>query len=330
MDGQPFDDAKEAGKSFVQIVDLTRNQVAVVSFASEAQMEIPLGRDIGALETTIDAMENDHGSTISAGINMAHEELLSARHNPAAGRVMIILSDGEGDESAKITRKAADAAKAQGIRIITIRLGDGSGEALMHELASPNDDHNAATSADLQAIYKSIATPLSGCGSSDPAPTPTAGPSPTPAPAGSPVPCEADTYINADSPDKDYGDARVMKASAGEAERWALVRCQASTAPVRRVTLRLYVLEEAEDVHIFSTSDNWDEHTTWNRRPQIDDLIGSLDRVAEGKWVEVDVTRALQPDGSLSLVIQTDSEHNFEIATRERGKGPQLIIEPAR
>ncbi len=307
IEDRPLDDAKESGKHFAQTIDLLRNQIAVVSFASKAQLEIPLGHDLSALQAAIEAIENDHGSKISAGIIMAQQELLSERHNPAAAKVMIILSDGEADEKETRTLAAAKDATEHGIRIITIRLDSGDGKELMDQLALPGDSYTATTSADLHAIYDSIAKPFSRCGSSSPVAPPTA----TPAPVAMTLACEADTHINANSPDSRYGSADVMKASGSDPERWALVRCQAGSAPVRRAILRLYVIEEADGVHIFSTTNGWDERTTWNQRPQPGKRIASLGPTVEDSWVDIDVTQALQPDGSLSVIIQTDSKHDF-------------------
>ena len=153
--------------------------------------------------------------------------------------------------------------------------------------------------------------------------TPTAPPSVS----ASTIPCVADTYINRDEPDTQHGNESVVKVSASVPERWALIRCQAPAQPLQHVTLRVYVAENSQDVVISKAESAWSEQTTWNSRPQIGAQVAFYANTTKGTWLDIDVTQAVQADGTISLVIQSHSTRDIEIATRERnGYGPQVVI----
>ena len=421
MKGAKFADAQQAATIFVDRFDLARHQIGVVTFDAQSALEHQLTQDGDALKATIAGLETGHGTNIARGIDQAQAELSSTRHNPNALAVMVILSDGEGDEPRAETVAAAKAAKDQGTRIITIMIGkSNNAKVLMSELASaPGDFHMMSSTKELAAIYNQLAVELSGCisGAINPSPlasaTPAASPAPTetltPAPAtpvaspaptetpaltvtpgatamptaapatpvaspapteaaqalatppvketpvpstptipvitatptsaaviptvppslaSSTIPCAADTYVNRDEPDTAHGNEQVIKASAAAPERWALLRCQAPAQPQQHIALRVYVAEDSHDIVISKAASDWNEQTTWNSRPQIGAQVAFYANTSKGSWLTIDVTQAMQADGTISLVIQSHSTHDIEIATRERsGYGPQLVIQ---
>jgi uncharacterized protein YegL len=404
MEGAKFADAQQAATIFVDRFDLARHQIGIVTFDAQSTLEHQLSQDSNALKATIAGLETGHGTNITKGINQAQAELGSARHTPNALAVMVILSDGEGDEPRADTIAAAKAAKDQGTRIITIMIGkSNAAKALMSEIASsPNDFHMMSSTKELAAIYNQLAVELSGCisGAISPSPTASATPEPSPAPtetltpvpatpepspaptetpaivvtpgatamptpvpatpvaspapteaaqtlatppvgetpvpstptappsmSASTIPCVADTYINRDEPDTPHGNEPVVKVSASVPERWALIRCQAPAQPLQHVALRVYVAENSQDVVISKAESAWSEQTTWNSRPQIGAQVAFYANTTKGTWLDIDVTQAMQADGTISLVIQSHSTRDIEIATRERsGYGPQLVI----
>jgi RHS repeat-associated protein len=154
MSGQALADAKTAAKTFVDFMLLAEgDQVGLVSFESTARLDSPLTSDAAAVKAAIDALVSSGGTNIANGITAAHQELISARHNPASTPVMIVLSDG----GATAPTTAANAAKAAGIRLITVGIGSANESVLRPIASSDSDYHQAPTSADLANVYASIA-----------------------------------------------------------------------------------------------------------------------------------------------------------------------------
>lgn len=153
---QPITDAKNAAKEFLDKMDLTKDQVGLVSFSSSARKQHDLSRDAGSVRAAIDALSAGGGTDIADGIREAQAELASPRRIAANAPVMILLSDGKSDQGAAVS--AAQDAKRAGTRIFTIGLGKNVNPSLMQGVASsPGDYYHAATSAELAAIYQQIA-----------------------------------------------------------------------------------------------------------------------------------------------------------------------------
>jgi RHS repeat-associated protein len=154
MAGQRLTDAKSAAKTFVDFMLLAEgDQVGLVSFQSTGRVDRQLTNDGASVKAAVDAITAGGGTDIASGITAAHAELISARHNPASTPVMIVLSDG----GASPPTAAANAAKADGIRLITVGIGDANETVLRPVASSESDYHKAPTSADLANVYASIA-----------------------------------------------------------------------------------------------------------------------------------------------------------------------------
>jgi len=159
MDGQPLQDAKNAAKDFVDRLDLTANQVGLVSYSSSAALKHALGRSAGTVRAEIDSLAANGRTNITEGINRAQQELESANHIPDNRPVIVLMTDGKHNEGPGPV-PAADAVKANGTRLITIGLGDVN-EAQLRALASaPGDYYYAPSSNQLSSIYEQIAGSL--------------------------------------------------------------------------------------------------------------------------------------------------------------------------
>jgi len=158
-----LNDVKLAADHLVDLFDLTRHQISLISFAAHARLDQPLSNDPIALKAAIDALARSRGTDMGEAIKLTSQELRSERHHQDAAQVMIILSDGQtGEEAAKAQ---AASAKQLNIRIITIQLGDDEdGAELMRAIASvPQDFYSALTTAGLGPIYTQLALDISGC-----------------------------------------------------------------------------------------------------------------------------------------------------------------------
>jgi Mg-chelatase subunit ChlD len=174
---QPLTDAKNAARTFVDKVGAV-DKVGLVSFATEASDPIDqeLSSDLSLVKKAIDGITIDQNSESSQhtnlgdGIEKAFNELSSSRHDRQAKRAMVILTDGisnrpknpndSNDEkyANNYASQKANEAKKDGISMYTIGLGKTVDEQFLKEIAgSPDHYYKAATSPDLEAIYKQVA-----------------------------------------------------------------------------------------------------------------------------------------------------------------------------
>jgi RHS repeat-associated protein len=147
--------AKKGAKSFVDLLDFSRDQVGVESFAIGAGLNAPLNRDAAASKAAIDAITLNFFTNIGAALDTARLELTGPRHNPAATPVLVFLSDG--GNSFGDPAPALASLKASGIRTIAIGLGsDIDGPALRGIASAPGEYFYAPSSDDLSWIYATV------------------------------------------------------------------------------------------------------------------------------------------------------------------------------
>ncbi len=160
--------AVEAAKGFIQRMDFSRDQGAVIAFAKYGDILAPLGSSQAQLEAQLDWLINNPadteangGTAIGNGIYAAHQELISGRHKPGNAAAMIVLSDGEENQySDPIGR--ANAACNDGIQVFTIGLGSSVDSSMQSIPCNGGFYSYAPTPADLDAIYQSIADTVLG------------------------------------------------------------------------------------------------------------------------------------------------------------------------
>ncbi|HEX8684199.1 MAG TPA: VWA domain-containing protein [Ardenticatenaceae bacterium] len=161
MQGERYQQALVAAKTFVNEVDLDANQVSIVYFSDVPRLAQGLTADVARLEQALDTSLIGNGTEIGAALRAAGSQLAGPGVRQDSQRVAVLLSDGGASQEAD-ARAAADALKGTGTRIITITLaGDPVSSSLMRELASsPGDAHTSSQASDLVTIYGSIAGAL--------------------------------------------------------------------------------------------------------------------------------------------------------------------------
>jgi unsaturated chondroitin disaccharide hydrolase len=195
----------------------------------------------------------------------------------------------------------------------------------------------------LEAMVRySLALPI-------PTTTPTPATSPTattPPPTATPQPSStyvfipvADAYVSQASPTLSYPTSSQLQAVGGSSSaKQAFLRFNVSGLPdgasVRSAKLRLVVANDSTSggsIHRV-TNITWPEAITWNTRPTIDDpVVVTLGAVALNQIVEVDVTTAIDGNGSYSFAISMPSANTNTVgyASREHATAasrPQLVI----
>ncbi len=159
MSVSDLDDAKAAIIQFVHLMDLAQDQVGLVTFNQYATLAVPLTQDAGQVISATEAITPSGGTNIAKAIEVGHHELNTSTHLPENSPVLILLSDGGSNRSTTVA--AANAAKADGIRIISIGLGNSNNDLLKEIASSSRDYYQTPDSEDLNEIYEAINVQIS-------------------------------------------------------------------------------------------------------------------------------------------------------------------------
>jgi hypothetical protein len=129
--------AKAALDLFINSLQLSPDQVGVISFTNVATVNQPLTTQGSQALSAINNIVPGGSSYIGAGIQAAQAQLTGPLHNPTATPLMIVVSDGAdlAAPNSGATLAAAAAAKAAGIEIISMQYGS-SPSTLMQSIAS--------------------------------------------------------------------------------------------------------------------------------------------------------------------------------------------------
>lgn len=164
---QPVTSALEAAKSFLDNLDSDYDQIGVVSYSDNANLEFGASNNFEAARQAIDNINSPNGFTnIGDALALATTQL-----NPISGeyvKVEILLTDGkanrpEGENPTPeeyALQKAAEA-EADDIIIFVIGLGEDVNQPFLEELASEINGNPlyffAPDASDLEEIYNQIA-----------------------------------------------------------------------------------------------------------------------------------------------------------------------------
>jgi hypothetical protein len=185
---EPLESAKRAAQSFTSLLQ-PRVTFGVVSYATtpSSPIEQVLTADRTAMAAAIAKVEMGKDGTqytnMGDAFSTALAELTSERHRDDARKVIVFLTDGDvtrpvnpatgkadREYAAQYARDAAAKAMAEDVVIYTIGFGDflnapstevARDTELIKALASaPENYFEAPTSADLEVVYKKIATAI--------------------------------------------------------------------------------------------------------------------------------------------------------------------------
>jgi Mg-chelatase subunit ChlD len=166
---EPVTSVLQAAESFVGRLK-QRDQIGVVTYATQAELRQPFTRDASAVADLVGALAIDPASeqgstnTGDALLRMS-EEFQSARHDDDARKVAILLTDGlataPGDDPESYALTQATTLKADEVTLFTIGLGESVNRTFLETLASDNTRvFVAPTAADVDGIYKSITSAI--------------------------------------------------------------------------------------------------------------------------------------------------------------------------
>ncbi|MGH8999761.1 MAG: DUF7594 domain-containing protein [Acidimicrobiia bacterium] len=144
----------------------------------------------------------------------------------------------------------------------------------------------------------------------------------------------ADTHVNEDEPNRNFGDSRTLVTQEDpdpRIESLLRFRVDGLDGPVTAARLRLLVTSSTGDgPQVRAVGGGWDEATvTWDDRPTtgaspVDDL-GDVDR----GWVELDVSAVVRGEGTWNLLLSGGEADAFRARSREGSSGdrPELVVE---
>jgi Mg-chelatase subunit ChlD len=166
---EPITSSLKAAASFTSRLK-SADQAGIVTFATLGALPQTLVGDKASVAALIEKLSIDpkeeRGSTnLGDAITKAVEEFASARHDSDARKVLILFTDGKAtapdpDPNA-YAESAAEAAKAAGITVFTIGLGDDLDTALLAGIASsPDRAYTALDTGALDQIYRSITSSI--------------------------------------------------------------------------------------------------------------------------------------------------------------------------
>ncbi len=174
LGGQPLADLKTAAGAFVDLIDYATDgqldgeisngsRMGVVSFATNATVDVPLTTDATQVKQAIDDLVANNYTNHKEAIQMTQTELAASEPNNT--KQMIIFTDGTSandprtpeDEGAD-PNDDATAAKDAGTEIFCIGLGNVDEDALNEWASDPDIDYVFITpdSGDLQDIFEAI------------------------------------------------------------------------------------------------------------------------------------------------------------------------------
>lgn len=165
MAGAPLVAARDAATDFVDVMDLRDggDAVSVVDFDSVAYLLTSFTNERSDLVRYIQSIPDGGGTNIADGLNVAAQQFALRKDEiPAnARKVIILLSDGNQEAAGDPFQAAADA-KAAGIQVITIALGNADRSTLQQMASSPGDYYETADPAVLMDLYSKIASGFFG------------------------------------------------------------------------------------------------------------------------------------------------------------------------
>ena len=161
--GRPkIEAAQEAARRFLGRLALPEDQAGLVMFNAEATVLSRLTGDRAALLRAVDGIRLQEFTRIHRGMDLAHQLVLAGEHRGANLPAIVLLTDGRSNpDPSQLALDAAAAAKAAGIRVFTVGLGQDVEQDVLRAMASrPEDFFYAPDGEELGAIYDAIAVAI--------------------------------------------------------------------------------------------------------------------------------------------------------------------------
>jgi PKD repeat protein len=157
----------------------------------------------------------------------------------------------------------------------------------------------------------------------------------TPGPTTLTFAAEADARVEELNPTVNYGTSARLRVEGGadpDMESYLRFRITNVSGSVQSAKLRLWVTSGTVDgPAIYTTTGSWSETgITWNNRPaRTSSATDDKAALAEGNWVEYDVSAFIGGDGTHDFVLATSSVDSVGFISREASEvalRPELVV----
>jgi len=118
---------------------------------------------------------------------------------------------------------------------------------------------------------------------------------------------DADAYVTAAVPKRNFGKARILRTAKRPSTRSYLhFTLTGIDAPVTSATLRVYARARVKGLAVRSTSANWSERAiTFKNAPRAGGVVARAKRVRARRWVSLNVTKAVKGKSAVSFALKT-------------------------
>ncbi len=156
MGTQPLRAAKDAALAFVTALP-PEVAIGLVSFSTEATIDVPITQDREALNSAIEVLDSDGNTSLYDGVILA-----TSLFSPAVERnVLVVLSDGGDNDSTATLEEAVAAVQDFTVEMIELATPESNRDAL-DQLAAPLPVRSTDDPAQLEELYTSVAQRLVG------------------------------------------------------------------------------------------------------------------------------------------------------------------------
>lgn len=162
--GSKLEAARAAALGFLDRIDLARDQVTLVRFASTASV-IASGQDRAALQAALEGLGLEPGTRIDLGLRSAMAFRSGQGQHPHRRDVMVLLSDGRPSPESRAEAEASVAElHAAGVTLYTVAVGADADRAFLERAAgSPTRAFVASDGEELTRLYAGLAATLAPC-----------------------------------------------------------------------------------------------------------------------------------------------------------------------
>lgn len=145
----------------------------------------------------------------------------------------------------------------------------------------------------------------------------------------------ADAQVKSTKPNVNFGGLATLQVRSGadgnaSLHAYLTFSVAGRAGPIRAATLRLYVTDPSRSGGaVFAAAPGWSEASlTWGNAPGPSGRsLGTLNASTTGAYTELDVSSAIQGNGTYSFVIVGSATNSAVYSSRQGAHPPQLVIE---
>ncbi|MDV6031091.1 MAG: VWA domain-containing protein [Phycisphaera sp. RhM] len=159
-----WQDLEVAVNAFLDVLEGTsqEEQVSLASYSSSATLDTLLEKDLQIVRNKVAQLNTGGNTAIGRGMQEGIEGLIHSRARPFAAKTMVVMTDGNQNQTPWAENVAQSLVNNYLLTIHTVTFGDGANQQDMREVAAigGGKHYHAATGEDLVRIFEEIANNL--------------------------------------------------------------------------------------------------------------------------------------------------------------------------